>query len=107
MSYEGRVEFLCHKGHYTSVECYENEPGECRCGAKMRYRHSIDDTNGEIDGDPHTRPAPVINDDFDDVWKEDHYGNRYAVALPRFLPGEHWDEIAIDTEIGDKPCTNM
>lgn len=94
MSYEGRVEFLCRRGHYTSIGCYENDLETCRCGAPMRYRHSIDDTNGEIEDDPDTTLAPVVEDGHDDDWRVDHYGNRYAVAIPRFTPGDHWQEIA-------------
>lgn len=93
MSYEGPVEYLCENGHRLATDCWSDAPTTCRCGGKMAYRHSIDHTNGYIEDDPSTQPAPVQDDGWDDDWKEDHYGNRYALKMPKFKPLEHWQRV--------------
>lgn len=93
MSYEGSVEFLCQNGHRSVIGCWDDAPKACRCGARMAYRHAIDHTNGYIEDDPNTQPAPVEPDGWDDVWKEDHYGNRYAIKNPRFKPLSGWRDL--------------
>lgn len=93
MSYEGYVEYLCERGHLSGADCYDDDLKVCRCGAPMAFRHAVDQTNGEIDDDPHTMPAPVREIGFDDDWKNDHHGNRYAAKLVRYEPVEHWRPI--------------
>lgn len=60
MSYEGFYEWLCAKGHYTATDAYQDDPEKCpRCSANIVWRHSVDQTNGEIEGDPGTMPYPL------------------------------------------------
>ena len=47
MGYRGREEYLCREGHHTLRGCWDEQPTTCLCGARVRYTHSIDDTNGE------------------------------------------------------------
>lgn len=93
MSYSGSVEFLCEQGHRSVIDCWDEEPEKCRCGAKIAYRHSIDHTNGVVEDDPSTMPAPVTEIGYDDIWKEDHHGNKFAVKAYKFRPGNHWRKI--------------
>jgi hypothetical protein len=90
MSYEGSVEYLCQDGHRSVVDCWEDRLVKCRCGAAMAYRHSIDHTNGVEDDNPATMPAPTEEIGFTDIWREDHYGNRYAIKDVKYRAGEHW-----------------
>lgn len=59
MSYEGYTEYLCKNGHYWAVDVYcECGVPECsECGGPYVWRHSVDETNGVVKGDPGTRPA--------------------------------------------------
>lgn len=93
MSYEGSVEFLCAKGHHSAVDCWDDDPAICRCGAPMTHRHSIDHTNGVVDDDPSTKPAPKEQIGVDDDWRTDHHGNRYALPVPRYRPGDGWRSL--------------
>lgn len=52
--------------------------------------HSIDETNGEEEGNPSTLPAPKAQFGHDDDWREDHYGTRYAIAVSRYRPQSEW-----------------
>lgn len=62
MSYEGYVEFLCSHGHLWTVDA-DNESDSKEscpsCGEPQVWRHAVDQTNGEIDGDPSTQPWPL------------------------------------------------
>lgn len=66
MSYEGYVEYLCEKGHYFSFDCYDDpdKPACPRCGGPPVWKHSVDQTNGEVLDDsgkpyPETAPYPL------------------------------------------------
>jgi hypothetical protein len=59
----------------------------------MTHRHAIDETNGEEDDMPSTKPAPKQQVGWDDDWRNDHYGNRFAVKVLRYVPGQHWQTI--------------
>jgi hypothetical protein len=96
MSYEGSVEYLCEKGHRSATDCWTPVPTACRCGAAITHQHSIDHTNGAIEDDPSTLPAPTEMIGFDDIWNEDHYGNRYATKHVRYRPVEHWQKLHVD-----------
>lgn len=52
MSYEGREEYLCAKGHLWVGPClYGNEPLTCHvCDTPPVWMHSIDDTNCDAVG---------------------------------------------------------
>lgn len=99
MSYEGSVEYLCERGHRSVTDCWTDMPEKCRCGAAIAHSHSIDSTNGDVEDDPHTRPAPVVEIGYDDVWKEDHHGNRYATRDVRYSPVEHWRDLTVNQQI--------
>ena len=93
MSYEGSREFLCANGHHSVFECWDDDPPVCRCGAPMTFAHSIDHTNGDVEDDPSTMPAPKEQIGSDDIWREDHYGNRYAVQDHRYRPVREWQVL--------------
>lgn len=95
MSYEGYTEFLCERGHILSRDCMENDPAACdSCGAPIAWSHAVDCTNGYDETQPYTYPAPTDLIEREDVWHEDHYGNRYATLRPRFQPvGDVWREV--------------
>lgn len=87
MSYEGREEFLCTKGHYFVMDCNADDPTFCvRCKAPIAYTHSIDDTNGTDENDPSTMPALKQVIAHEDDWRIDHYGNKYALQIRLYCP---------------------
>lgn len=91
MSYEGSKEVLCANGHYWVVDCWDDDPETCdRCGAPITHTHAIDETNGPCSDDPSTLPAPKECIGQDDDWRTDHYGNRYAIAIPKYRPAAEW-----------------
>jgi hypothetical protein len=58
MSYEGFEQYLCENGHYHTFDAYEDVPKSCPfCDKRWAWRHSVDQTNGEIRGCPGTRPV--------------------------------------------------
>lgn len=63
MSYEGYVQYLCEKGHHWTGDAYEPEEPCIWCGATIKDRHSVDETNFE--GEPRelilVKPAVVYN----------------------------------------------
>jgi hypothetical protein len=95
MSYEGTEEYLCEKGHYTAYDCNSGTPAECSiCKAKIKYHHSVDETNGFDEEDPRTTSAPTLGIGFEDDWHTDHYGNLYALKVLLFSPNSsEWREI--------------
>lgn len=59
MSYEGSTEYLCENGHYMCVDIYQDDIATCpQCKGALKWCHSIDETNGEVEGDPSTYRAP-------------------------------------------------
>ncbi len=50
MSYEGSVQHICEKGHYTSSDCYTEAETCCVCEAKLVFRNAVDETNGDAYG---------------------------------------------------------
>jgi hypothetical protein len=91
VSYEGYREFLCSKGHYETRDAYDSDIETCtRCGSPIAYAHSVDQTNGEIDDLPATKPAPKDAIGFEDEWHRDHYDNKYAVAIQLYRPLAEW-----------------
>lgn len=83
MSYEGSIELLCGKGHYSVINCYSDEPEKCSCGGKFTHRHSIDETNGVIAKCPSTMPAKKTK-----IGKEEK-----VIQIPLFSPGRGWRKI--------------
>ncbi len=91
MSYEGYEEKLCENGHLSSCDAYKQKNIDtCGfCKKSFVFIHNVDETNGPFyldDGTPHpdTIPYPFKEIGFDDDWKEDYYGNRYAKKVPRY-----------------------
>jgi hypothetical protein len=103
MSYEGSEEFICSNGHYSVHNCYLGLPTKCPvCDSTSGHTHFIDETNGYEENDPSTYPAPSESVGFDDDWKVDHYGNRYAVKIHKYRPvGLEWKTI--DLSIKNDP----
>jgi len=64
-----------------------------RISAWNVMRQSNGGTNGVDENDPGTQPASLIDDGFDDIWKFDHYGQRYAQKRFRYRPGPEWKLI--------------
>jgi len=115
MSYEGHTEFLCANGHYTSVDCWGTDPTTCGfCSAPITHRHSVDHTNGICypfkgdDGEIYAASEPQNEGDeplpetvsaakdpvgYDDDWRVDHHGNKYAVKIPVYAKTFPWREI--------------
>jgi hypothetical protein len=105
MSYEGYTEYLCPNGHrwkgtdrYSDTDLANSEICSF-CKEKADRLHHVCTTNGEKDADDdpkcHTRPAPIVAVGFDDNWKKDHYGNRYAEKVEKFEPvdNRHWIKL--------------
>ncbi len=96
MSYEGVEYYLCERGHMSSVESMclvygpvpkNIEAGVCEvCDGKLEWHCSVDETNGYDENDPHTFVGEVKEIGFTDLWKNDHYGNEYAMKLTCFEP---------------------
>ncbi len=96
MSYEGYQEKLCSNGHLShSSDTYgdfieSGSPLVCKfCASPFVFTHSVNETNGieyDDDGVPYseTIPYPFKETGFDDIWKEDHYGNKYAVKRLKY-----------------------
>jgi len=97
MSYEGYSEYLCEKGHYFNCDIYADERKKCpQCKSKLAYCHAVDQTNGYIEDNPSTKPAPVKKIGFEDKWQKDHYGNKYAIKIPLYAPknnSKEWRKI--------------
>lgn len=91
MSYEGYEEFLCANGHYHCTGSWDEELASCPfCKAPIAYSNNVDVTNGEDESEPWTMPAPKEEIGFDDDWRQDHYGNKYAVKVIRYDPIDRW-----------------
>lgn len=83
MSYEGYTEFLTFSGEYLTYDSYNDHP-EYR--NDIEWYHLVDETNGIEYDNPSTFPAEKIEIDHVDIWREDHYGNRYAIKSKRYIP---------------------
>ena len=95
MSYEGRVEYLCLRGHYQVRDAFSDAPRQCGlygCEELIWLSHDIDDTNGYDADDPSTCTAPKVPVGWDDVARQDHYHNKYFVKNERYVPapGSKW-----------------
>lgn len=94
MSYEGYEVYLCRNKHmYTenaNMFCSEDNEGDSDlcpyCNAPPAYNCSVDTTNGYDENDPSSHEPTVEEVGFTDIWKEDHYGNKYAVKLMHYKP---------------------
>jgi hypothetical protein len=45
MSYEGYTQYLCEKGHLTTLDCH-SDLDLCACNSKMAWINQVDETNG-------------------------------------------------------------
>lgn len=94
MSYEGYKEYLCQNGHYRCTGCWDESLSPCPfCKAPMAFSNSVDVTNGEVEEEPWSMPAPKSEIGFDDDWREDHYGNKYALKVPRYKALDRWHDL--------------
>ena len=93
MSYEGYEERLCKDGHYHAYDVYASFPIVCpTCSKDWAFYHGVDQTNGYEEGRDFTYPAKKDDAGFTDLWKEDHYGNKYASKQMKYKPvkGSAW-----------------
>ena len=94
VSYEGYREYLCAKGHYQCSDAYDDDPEKCaRCGERIAYAHSVDQTNGVEEDNPSTMPAPKEQVGFEDEWCKDRHGNKYAKSIPLYMAGREWAKL--------------
>ena len=104
MSYEGYEEYLCENGHYMTANCYDSVWPQCRsCGHSFSHWHAVDQTNGTEENNPNTMPAPKEEIGFEDVWQEDHYGNKYATKIILYRPLSEWKEVLASDVAGEVP----
>lgn len=101
MSYEGYSEHLCENGHISNFNQYFTpiEGTLCNiCNGIFVFVHHVDETNGvefDQEGNPYlnTIPYPFQEIGFDNDWKEDHYGNKYAIKILRYkIPKKEGEE---------------
>ncbi len=52
MSYEGRLQLWCKKGHYSIIpDPYDGpRPRKCQCGERIAFTNPVDDTNFQAHG---------------------------------------------------------
>jgi hypothetical protein len=119
MSYEGYTQVLCKNGHYHTYDCYtwscicdtswdidKQEPREWKCPicqASLAWRNGVNLTNGSFEVNPETGKEERIDgyveleeNGFEDVWHEDHYGNKYVTKLMHYkVPdeGERYERL--------------
>jgi hypothetical protein len=108
MSYEGYTEYLCTRGHYMTRDCRDDRPLQCDvCNLAIEYQNSVDQTNGETEH-ACTRPGKKIEFGFEDDWHVDHYGNRYAIKIPRYTPASTlWKIIPRHTQTPESVQTTF
>ena len=91
MSYEGVEQFICPAGHFYEIDSralmYGDAVCECPvCTATPVWVCSVNYTNGYYEEGPQTYSGPRQEIGFEDDWKVDHYGNKYAVKILLFKP---------------------
>jgi hypothetical protein len=61
MSYEGYTQILCKKGHYHTIDCYDDiNSFRCPdCHTKPAWWNSVDLTNGSFDVDENGRQVQI------------------------------------------------
>ncbi len=92
MPYEGYDECLDENGFYF----VNYNLHRCYIPAEAVWIHLVDVTNGYNSEDKSyaTCNAPKIPNGFVDIWKEDHYGNKYAEKILKWLPDErYWQKV--------------
>ena len=61
MGYSGYTEYLCESGHRTTADAFDDDPVVCSfCDGVLKFFNSVDTTNGVIEGDSATQPAPTL-----------------------------------------------
>lgn len=90
MSYEGYTQYICGGAHLWQEDDTGHNYGDEKlcpvCRREPLWSADVDLTNGERPELLYTMPAPVRELAPEDQWKVDHYGNRYAVRIKRYLP---------------------
>ena len=106
MGYSGYEEILCARGHHSELGEDDAIPEVCPhrdCNARVTRRHSVNTTNGYNRSYPSTCGAPKREIGFDDEWHQDHYGNKYAVKVPRYSSKSRvWINIAAERKRRDE-----
>ena len=98
MGYSGFREYLCASGHYSTRDAYDDDLSKCPdCGGPLTHYHGVDQTNGYDESEPYSCCAPKEVIGFDDEWRTDHHGNRYAVKKVRFRPISAWRVLPAPT----------
>ena len=101
MSFEGYYEIICEQGHLSTVDVYDfydtrngwvTDPRNAcsKCGKPIAFTRLVDLTNGFDENDlsswSSTQAGFLAGLPHEDIWKEDHYGNKYAVKVLRYRP---------------------
>lgn len=87
MSFEGYREFICSGGHYWTRDVYDDSPKACpRCGKPVAHAHTVDETNGHDENLPGSWPMKKRVIGYEDEWRHDRHGNRYAHTIELFAP---------------------
>lgn len=80
MSYEGQTFYLLKDGRLRVTDCWSDAPPDAE------WYCEVDNTNGYLENCPQTHEPTMNEVGFIDHWREDHYGNRYAVKSSRYAP---------------------
>lgn len=105
MSYSGYREYICNKGHYFTVDEWDDEPKKCpKCGDVINYRHTVDQTNGYGENQRYIESFDYKNEEhkdcifyadcdapkkeigFEDIEHKDKYGNVYYTDIKLYEP---------------------
>lgn len=83
MSYEGRDFYILKDG---SLVVHQESYGMVPPPDNVEWEAHVNDTNGYEEDDITTHEPKYEEISFREEWKEDHYGNKYAVKIPIYGP---------------------
>lgn len=87
MSYEGYEQYICPNKHSWERDARSNDECVCPvCREAPEFYHDVETTNGVCESIPSSLPADMNEVGFEDDWRTDHYGNRYAIKIPHYVP---------------------
>lgn len=92
MSYEGRVQFMCSKGHYNEIEePYDTDyVFKCHCGLMSEWINLINDTNCDWIGEIHERHLTINTPEKFEVC---NLGHRHVIEAETYkIPTEEETE---------------
>lgn len=92
MSYEGYTELLCERGHYGTIDAFDDAGAwQCpACGATAAYTCEVDQTNGYDRTDPRTYGGETTVTG-EAVWCQCACGHKHIAGQPTYAPkGNRW-----------------